>query len=82
MGGYQKPVLVSYFPQTLHNAVAGDLSSTSNLSLKFAMNNTKTPPMNHQRTTPGAMPPVGEGAGGLVEKGRERVVVGISGLGR
>ena len=82
VGGYQKPVLVSYFPQTLHNAVAGDLSSTSNLSLKFAMNNTKTPPMNHQRTTPGAMPPVGEGAGGLVEKGRERVVVGISGLGR
>jgi len=28
------------------------------------------------------MPPVEGGAGGLVEKGRERVVVGISGLGR
>lgn len=82
VGGYQKPVLVSYFPQTLHNAVAGDLSSTSNLSLKFAMNNAKAPPMNHQRTTPGAMPPVGEGGGGLVEKAGERVVVGINGLGR
>ncbi len=54
MGGQQKPVLVSYFPQTLHNSVAGDLSSTSNLSLKFAMNNQKAPPMTHQRTAPAA----------------------------
>lgn len=79
IGGHQKPVLVSYFPQTLHNTVAGDLSSTSNLSLKFAMNNAKAPPMNYQRTPPGAMPPVGGGLGGLVENGGERVVAGICG---
>lgn len=79
IGGHQKPVLVSYFPQTLHNTVAGDLSSTSNLSLKFAMNNAKAPPMNHQRTTPGAMPPVGRELGGLVEKEVKRVVAGICG---
>jgi len=33
-----KPVIVSYFPQTLHNSVAGDLSSTSNLSMKYGEN--------------------------------------------
>ena len=37
----QKPVLVSYMPQTLHNAVAGDLSSTSNLSAKFTSDSKK-----------------------------------------
>lgn len=31
-----KPVIVSYCPQTLHNSVAGDLSSTSNLSMKYS----------------------------------------------
>ncbi len=32
----QKPVLVSYLQQTLHSGVAGDLSSTSNLSMKYS----------------------------------------------
>lgn len=37
----QKPVLVSYMPQTIHNSVAGDLSSTSNLSAKFTSDSKK-----------------------------------------
>ena len=37
----QKPVLVSYLPQTIHNSVAGDLSSTSNLSAKFTSDSKK-----------------------------------------
>lgn len=35
-GDVSKMVIVSYCPQTLHNSVAGDLSSTSNLSMKYS----------------------------------------------
>jgi hypothetical protein len=51
----QKPVLVSYLQQTLHSARAGDLSSTSNLSMKYSgMASASKPPFNPHPSAAGS----------------------------
>jgi serine/threonine protein kinase len=81
--GPQKPVLVSYFPQTLHNSAAGDLSTTSNLSLKFSMQDKKPRAMEGERRVPEGIPVGRSGGsnGGMATRERESAVR-IVGVGR